>query len=68
MSIGEAEILGQLVLAPVNSKNSAPTFHLLVEKQASGFSLLLIDDRFSLYCLPRKNVVSQPKTWVPGSW
>lgn len=54
--------------SPVSSEqqNSAPTFHLLVEKQTSGFLLFcLLDDRFSLYCLSRKNVVSQPRTWIP---
>ena len=67
--LGEEEMLGVFGPGASEQQNSAPTFHLPVGKQISGFSLFcLLDDRFPSYCLPRKNVVLQPRTWIPGSW
>lgn len=57
--IGNGEVLGHISPGSRNSRTLPLTFHLLVEKQTSGFSLFyLLDDRFSSSCLPRKNVAS----------
>lgn len=62
-------MLGAFSSGASEQQNPAPAFHLLVEKQISGSLLFcLLDGRFSSYCLPRKNVVLQPRTWIPGSW